>query len=442
MATLSACNWVDSTGLQRSSTSNPLDDGGTLVLVEELPTTTQLIGTGQQLRGWDWRADGAGNRDACIAEPGFDIDTAQATLADACADANECQIEINETFNGSTAEFTVRLPALRYSMAAQYLLVASDDSGQETLRRQTLCGIAVNDPPVAVDDEYLIRLDEGIFVAAESTNSIIANDFDDNDARNQGLQVNPVAVQAPQFAEAFELGTDGSFFYLPREDAPFSNDGAINDSFVYSISDGNSSAQATVTLRVVAANSAPQRIAEIPDITLLLNESPFDDFDVASFFSDPDGDTLTFSTTPSSLPSSGTMNLLSDGTLQLAPTINDTGTWQVTVIASDGLLQIEETFLIRVQTGETENTAPEADDIPNMRVSDNFEFGINDYFFDADGDALVYEATGIPPDVFLTSDGIFFGESTDDNEGRWLITVTASDGRGGVVSDAFRLQIN
>ena len=77
-----------------------------------------------------------------------------------------------------------------------------------------------------------------------------------------------------------------------------------------------------------------------------------------------------------------------------------------------------------------------------MRVSDNFEFGISEYFFDADGDALVYEATGIPPDVFLTSDGIFFGESTDDNEGRWLITVTASDGRGGVVSDAFRLQIN
>ena len=442
MATLSACNWVDSTGLQRSSTNNPLDDGGTLVLVEELPTTTQLIGTGQQLRGWEWRADGAGNRDACIAEPGFDIDTAQTTLIDACADANECQIEINETFNGSTAEFTVRLPALRYSMAAQYLLVASDDSGQETIRRQTLCGIAVNDPPVAVDDEYLIRLDEGIFVAAESTNSIIANDFDDNDARNQGLQVEPVAVQAPQFAEAFELGTDGSFFYLPREDAPFSSDGAINDSFVYSISDGSSSAQATVRLRVVAANSAPQRIAEIPDITLLLNESPFDDFDVASFFSDPDGDTLTFSTTPSSLPSSGTMNLLSDGTLQLAPTTNDTGTWQVTVIASDGLLQIEETFLIRVQTGETENTAPEAEDIPNMRVSDNFEFGISDYFFDADGDALVYEATGIPPDVFLTSDGIFFGESTDDNEGRWLITVIASDGRGGEVSDTFRLQIN
>ena len=182
MASLTACNWVDSTGLQRSSANNPLEDGGTLVLVEELPTTTQLIGTGQQLRGWEWRADGAGNRDACIAEPGFDIDTAQTTLSDACADANECQIEINETFDGSSAEFTVRLPALRYSMAAQYLLVASDDNGQETLRRQTLCGIAVNDPPVAVDDEYLIRLGDGIFVAAESTNSIIANDFDDNDA--------------------------------------------------------------------------------------------------------------------------------------------------------------------------------------------------------------------------------------------------------------------
>ena len=136
------------------------------------------------------------------------------------------------------------------------------------------------------------------------------------------------------------------------------------------------------------------------------------------------------------------MNLLSDGTLQLAPTLNDTGTWRVTVIASDGLLQIEETFFIRVQTGEAENTPPVAEDIPNRRVSDDFEFGISDYFFDADGDTLVFEATGIPPDVFLTSDGIFFGESTDDNEGRWIITVTASDGRGGEVSDAFRLQIN
>ena len=136
------------------------------------------------------------------------------------------------------------------------------------------------------------------------------------------------------------------------------------------------------------------------------------------------------------------MNLLSDGTLQLAPTETDTGTWRVTVIASDGLVQIEETFLIRVQTGQTENTVPVADDIPNQRVSDDFEFDISEFFFDADGDALVFTATDVPEDVFLTSDGIFFGESTDDNEGRWIITVTASDGRGGEVSDAFRLQIN
>ncbi len=442
MVSISACNWVDSTGLQRSSANNPLDDGGSLVLIEELPTTAQLIGTGQQLRGWEWRADGAGNLDACTAEPGFDVDTAQRTLLEACADTNQCQLEINESFNGTATELTVRLPPLRYSMAAQYLLLARDDNGQETLRRQTLCGIAINDPPVAVDDEYLLRLDEGIFVAADSADSIIANDFDDNDARNQPLQVDPVAAQAPQFAEQFELGADGSFLYLPREDAPFSDDGYINDSFVYSISDGNASTQATVQLRVVVANSAPQRIAEIPDITLKLDESPFDDFDVASFFVDPDGDALTFSTAPMSLPSSGNMNLLADGTLQLAPATDETGTWQVTVIASDGLAQIDDTFLIRVQTGQPENAAPQAEDIPNQRVSGDFEFDISEYFFDEDGDVLVFEATGVPDDVFLTGDGTFFGESSDDNEGRWTITVTANDGRGGEVSDTFRLRID
>lgn len=433
---------MDSTGLQRSSAINPLDDGDSLILVEELPTSAQLIGTGQQLRNWEWRAEGGGNLDACVSEPGFDINTAQRTLVDACADANECEIAIDETSNGAATAFSLRLPSLRHSMAAQYLLVAFDDNGQETQRRQTLCGIAINDPPVAFDDEYLVVLNDGLFVPAEAENSIIANDYDDNDARNQALHVDPVAVRAPAYAVDFELGPDGSFYYQPREDAPFSDDGYINDSFVYSISDGTESAQATVRLRVVVANAAPQRNAAIPDITLRLDEAPFDDVNIADYFSDPDGDALTFSTTASSLPASGSMNLLSDGTLQLAPTESETGTWRVTVIASDGLDQSNDTFLIRVQTRQAENTAPEAEDIPNQRVSDDFEFDISAYFYDADNDSLVFDASGLPDDVFMTSDGTIFGESTDENEGRWIVSITAYDGRGGEVSDAFRLQID
>jgi len=440
--TLTACDWVDSTGLQRSSAVNPLEDGGTLTLIEELPATTQLVGAGQQLRNWEWRASGPGNLDACIAHPDFDINTARQSLADACSDASECQIAIEEAQSGRSAEFNVRLPRLRHSLAMQYSLFAFDDNGQETQRQQTICGIAINDPPIALNNEYFIVQSEGLFVSGQSPNSIVADDYDDDDARNQGLSVDPVPVRAPAYAQDFELGSDGSFYYLPTQDAPFNGSRILEDSFVYSISDGNQASEATVILKIVAANQAPFLRANIPDMTLSLDEAPFNDVNIGSFFIDQDGDPMTFFTTSTSLPASGSISLSSDGILQLAPTADETGLFRVTVIASDGIDQSNDTFLITVQSSESPNTAPEVDDIPNRIVSGDFEYVVSDYFFDADGDELEFSSNNLPSDVFLTRDGVLYGTSTDDNSGRWIITIVANDNRGGEVSDRFRLVID
>jgi len=438
---LTACDWVDSTGLQRSSIINPLADGDTLVLIEELPTSAQLVGTGQTLSDWEWRSEGPGNLDACLINPDFDVNYAFQSFDEACADQDDCQVDIQENSSGGSTSFSFQIPSMRFSAAEQYLLTATDEDGQETQRRQTICSIAINDPPVAVDNEYLVPLIDGLFVPADAENSVLANDFDDDDARNLPLQVDPIAVRAPEYANAFELFTDGSFYYQAREDAPMNEQGVIEDFFIYSLSDGNESTQATVSLRVVAVNSAPQQRSTIPNINLALDEAPFDDVNVADYFFDPDGDELTFFATSSSFPESGSMQLRSDGTLQMSPTEDETGTWRVTVTASDNLDQVSASFLIRVQTGNTPNTAPTAEDIPNRRVSDEFEFAISQHFEDEDGDELEFFATGLPDDVFISSNGVISGVATDDNEGRWIVTITAYDGRGGEVSDSFRLQI-
>ena len=88
------------------------------------------------------------------------------------------------------------------------------------------------------------------------------------------------------------------------------------------------------------------------------------------------------------------------------------------------------------------NSAPVADDIDNAEFDDDFTYDVSVFFEDPDDDDLIFSATNLPPRVTISMTGVITGVVSAANDGNHIITVTASDGRGGMVSDNFRLIID
>ncbi len=101
------------------------------------------------------------------------------------------------------------------------------------------------------------------------------------------------------------------------------------------------------------ANRAPQATGSIPDVTLVVNGAAMT-IDIAAHFSDPDGDTLSYSISSDS--TSVTVSLiLGQNAVSLVPV--HAGTAMITVVAQDpGGLSAEQTFAVTVE--------PEPDHLP------------------------------------------------------------------------------
>jgi len=450
---LVACNWVDSTGTQgepitpiNASAISGLRNAQPLALQEELPLTTTLVGQGAGLENWTWSPEQVDIRSSCENIEGFDKQLAVTSLADACANTQECTIAFVESASDNSTQFTIRLPQLYAPVAISYTLSTATEDGGMLTRQQPLCGISVNEAPLATDDNYIALRDERRLVNANDPDSLLANDTDDIDIRNQALQVNPTPVQMPRYASEFSLGTDGSFIYQASEDAPQSEQGYIEDSFVYSISDGLHAVDATAVIKIVQSNRRPQRRQRIPDLEVLVanrdNQGVLQTFDLAGYFIDPDGDPLRFSIRDELLPASGNITIDSAGLLIAQPGLEDSGQWRLTVVATDGLDSISDTFDLEVLSPELDNLPPTVVDIRNRIVQNTFSYDVSVFFQDPNGDPLSFFATGLPPGVRLSETGVIEGEATDKNSGVSIIQVTANDYRGGFVTDSFSLLIN
>ncbi|MCD8489797.1 MAG: DUF4347 domain-containing protein [Desertifilum sp.] len=82
--------------------------------------------------------------------------------------------------------------------------------------------------------------------------------------------------------------------------------------------------------------------------------------------------------------------------------------------------------------------------IPDRTATEATPFNLNiaSNFTDIDGDALVFSAVGLPEGLVLNSGtGIISGTPTRNAVGTRSVTVTVSDGKGGVVSDVFDLAV-
>ena len=229
--------------------------------------------------------------------------------------------------------------------------VYSGSSGSGTLLDsqtfQISWGGPVQGAPTASEDSYDATEDTPLTIDAAT--GLLAND---SDAENDPLTAQLVTGPAHG---TVTLNADGSFTYTPTANY------AGTDSFTYRAHDGTVSSQpTTVTLNVAGTPDAPVVYAPITDAAASVGFA-FTKTVPSSAFTDPDGDTLTYTATladGSDLPDWLTFNAATR-TFSGSPADGDIGTISVKVTATDATaLNASDVFDIAVSDAPPEETGP------------------------------------------------------------------------------------
>lgn len=449
---LVACGWVDSTGVQGTTGGSVgasdagLRNAQPVGILEEVAQTANLVGEGSNLTNWTWTILDSDSGNRCQSISGFDTNLSASTLDAACSAGSDCTVAIDESSGDQGTQFTLRMPKLRAPVALSYQLSTTRDDGAQVIRQQYLCGLSINEAPTANNDQFTVSRGIARVVSAEDPDNLLANDNDDDDVRNQPLQVVTTAVQAPQHASRFSLGSDGSFIYQAAEDAPLNNNGTYEDSFIYAVTDGLHTVNATAFINIVDNNSAPRQLRPVPDLTFQVSDAPLSSaierLDLTRYFTDPDNDKLTYSAMEGSLPANKHIAVSPDGVLSVLPREGDIGQWHVFMEVSDGLRSIADDFIVTIDEAHQQpNRRPIAEDINNRIVQNTFSYDVSEFFSDPDGDALTFRARGLPANVSISADGVISGTANGRNRGTWFVLISAADGAGLATTDGFLLII-
>jgi len=447
---LTGCDWVDSTGKQPDSSpslSDPeliiVDDRDAFAVLEKTEHTIVFSNDDSRIRDWNWTLlEAQADTENCADFDGFEKAIATNVIADSCAKGDNCEINVTEKFTNNVTQFRITAPDLQRPAALRFRVTAETDDGAFIQRRQTVCALSINEAPTAVDDPISIVQGSTLIVDGDDSKSLLDNDYDDIDVRNETLKVNRVAVQKPRFASQFELFEDGGFIYEPDDQAPVSKNGAISDRFIYAITDGTHVSTATASIKVTEFNSAPTQTAQLPTLTFVVDDtSSTPTLSMRNYFTDAENNPLKFTVKNDSLPVSGNISLSETGLLTGFAEGRDSGLYEVTVNVSDSIESVDASFLLYVVREGVRNKAPYVTDIDNETVRNEFEYDVSVFFGDSEDDHLYFTAIDLPTGVIITSKGVIKGKASARNRGRWLIRVTADDGNGGTTDDGFRLRI-
>ena len=207
-------------------------------------------------------------------------------------------------------------PSLNYHGRDQFRYTVSDPGGLTATATVKVKVTPVNDPPEAVDDEAETLEDEPVVV------DVLANDTDVD-----GDRLRVVSATVP--AHGTTTVVAGGVRYSP----------ALNyhglDRFRYTVADpGGLTDTATVTLTVWPVNDAPEAVGVIPDQALEEGGESVT-VDLTPYFTDVDGDALTY-TAESSNPAA-TVTTVSGSTLTLSAVVRGAATVTVTATDPEGL---------------------------------------------------------------------------------------------------------
>ena len=198
---------------------------------------------------------------------------------------------------------------------------------------------------------------------------------------------------------------------------------------------------ATQTFAVTAnedLNRAPVIVSFIPAQTLNVDGNAAT-VDLSSYFSDPDGDTLSYKA--SSSPTGVVTVNVSGTTLTITPVA--VGTATVNVIANDGHSNANLPFSVTVN-GQSNRAPVAVGSIPSQTVNaaGNTSVGVDSYFSDPDGDALTYTATSSDTGVATASTSSTTVTAIAVAVGTATITVTASDPDGLTATQTFSVTVS
>ena len=206
--------------------------------------------------------------------------------------------------------------------------------------------------------------------------------------------------------------------------------------------DSNSKfATQTFTVTVVQPNQAPVTVGTIPDQKIYLGGASIT-IDAAPYFSDADGDTLTYTVSDSDLANQKIgISLTSDGKVTIGATFN-TGTVTVRVYAADSESFATQTFTVTVAPASRAPTA-------NGTISDSakkvghsaYSVDLSAYFTDPDGDTLTYAAVSSDTAKATVSLSSATLSVTPVAEGTATITATATDPSGAFATQSFTMTV-
>jgi len=287
--------------------------------------------------------------------------------------------------------------------------------------------LPVNDPPVAVADQWQILENSSLNVGPAG---ILANDSD-----VEGTPLTAVLLTGPQHG-TFTLNADGSFAWSP----PAGWYGT--DSFSYAASDGTDlSAAAVVTLTVSHLNHLPlatddqfslaeDTVLSVGAPGLLVNDS------------DPDGDPLSVQLLTAALH--GSLVLNADGSFVYTPTLNFFGSDSFTYIVNDGFGNSLPATVLLTVTAVNDPPVAAADrwSINEDQVL-NAVPGVLANDVDPDGDVLtVTMLTGpLHGSLSLNADGTFLYTPNLNFFGEDSFSYSVSDGLAAPVSATVTLTI-
>jgi len=309
-------------------------------------------------------------------------EAATIDVLDNDTDAEGETLTINDTTNGSHGTVTIVSGQLVYTPDA---LFAGEDTFTYKVSDGTLSSDwatvtvtidePVNWPPVATNDSFEGPSDADLLI------DLLAND---SDAEDDPLTV--TILVAPAHGTLTE-NLDGTYTYTPDANL------AGTDSFVYRISDGTSTDDATVSITLTQGNRAPVAHA---DIAWWLPGESSVSFSVLGNDTDADSDTLHVESVTDG--AHGTVTIV-DGNLVYTPADEDffgTDTFSYTI--SDGLLESGSvTVTVIVNHAPVLSTAgnshllaidEDATDSAGMLVSDLLASGGTQADSDADDDAV------------------------------------------------------
>jgi VCBS repeat-containing protein len=163
---------------------------------------------------------------------------------------------------GTDGSFTYT-PKPDFNGTDTFTYQASDGVATSTIATVTITVNAVNDPPVATADSYTGAQDTQLVIGQNS--GVLSNDSDP-----EGTPLSVTAFTQPANGTV-TVGTDGSFTYMPT--SGFSGD----DTFDYTASDGDATADATVTISVQAAGGEGESPLAANDAALMSLLAPTSD---------------------------------------------------------------------------------------------------------------------------------------------------------------------